>query len=109
MSKLVCVRLEKQDGKPVPVRPQAGEPVYLAVDLSRSKWVYGLRWGGQERRCVRSPYGLAHVQALVEEYRDCQLHVVYEAFGLGYEKAWWLEEQAIDVMVIAPSRVKRVP
>lgn len=109
MSKLVCVPLEKQGGKPVTVRPQAGEHVYLAVDLSRSKWVYGLRWSGQDRRCVSSPYGLAHVRALVEEYRDCQLHVVYEACGFGYEMAWWLEEQAIDVMVIAPSRVERVP
>jgi len=58
---------------------------------------------------VSSPSGLQHLQALVEEYRGCTLHVVYEACGFGYEIAWWLEEQAIDVMVIAPSRVERVP
>lgn len=83
--------------------------MHLAVDLSRTKWVYGVRWGGQDQRCVSSPGALTHLQALVKEYAGCKLHVVYEACGFGYEIAWWLEEQRIDVMVIAPSRQERAP
>jgi transposase len=109
MKKVLCVSSPEQVGKREEVRPLPGEDVYVAVDLSRSKWVYGLRWGGQDRRQLSSPGALSHLQALVELYRDCALHVVYEACGFGYEIAWWLEEQAIDVMVIAPSRVERVP
>jgi transposase len=83
--------------------------VYVAIDLSRRKWVYGLRWGGELRRQLSSPAGLEHVKALVAEYRGWRLHVVYEACGFGYEIAWWLEAEGIDVMVIAPGRVERSP
>jgi len=47
MSRLVCVPLAKQGSTPSGVRGPAGEDVYLAIDLSRSKWVYGVRWGGR--------------------------------------------------------------
>jgi transposase len=83
--------------------------VYIPVDLSRSKWVYGVRWGGQHQRTVSSPAGLQHLQALLAEYQQCTPHVVYEACGFGYEIAWWLEEHGIDGMVIAPSRLEQVP
>jgi transposase len=53
--------------------------------------------------------GLEHVRALVEQYRECRVHVGYEACGFGYEIAWWLREQKVDVTVIAPSRVERAP
>jgi len=46
---------------------------------------------------------------VVGQYRDCQVHVAYEACGFGYEPAWWLQEQHVAVTVIAPSRVERVP
>ena len=108
MKRVVCVPSERQGSGAVP-RPQPGAEVYIAVDLSRSKWVYGVRWGGQHQRTLSSPAELAHLQALIAEYRQCRLHVVYEACGFGYEMAWWLEEQSIDVMVIAPSRVERAP
>jgi transposase len=90
-------------------RPVAGEHLYLGIDLSRTKWVYALRWGGELRRRWSSPYGLEHVKALVGEYEQCVLHVAYEACGFGYEVAWWLEEQGIAVTVAAPSRIERPP
>jgi transposase len=83
--------------------------VYLAVDLSRSKWVHALRWGGETRRRWSSPNGLEHVRAVVLEYAGCRLHVAYEACGFGYELAWWLEEQGVAVTVVAPSRLERAP
>jgi transposase len=106
MKKLRLVPVEDQGKK----GPQRGQDVYVAIDLSRRKWVYGLRWGGEFRRRWSSPSGLEHVQAVVKEYHGCRLHVVYEACGFGYEIAWWLEEQPeVEVTVIAPSRVERVP
>lgn len=53
--------------------------------------------------------GIEHVRALVAQYRECRLHVAYEACGFGYEIAWWLREQQVDVTVIAPSRIERAP
>lgn len=106
MKKLRLVPVEDQEKK----GPQPGQDVYVAIDLSRRKWVYGVRWGGEFRRRWSGPSGLEHVQAMVKEYHGCRLHVVYEACGFGYELAWWLEEQpAVEVTVIAPSRVERVP
>jgi transposase len=108
MNRLVCVPLEEQERRSKGARPQADEPVIVAIDVSRSKWVYCVRWGGQERR-LSTPGELCHLQALVREYASSQLHVVYEACGFGFEIAWWLQEQQIDVMVIAPSKVERAP
>lgn len=109
MSTLLCVPLDEQARQSRVARPQAGESVILAIDVSRSKWVYCLRFGGQEQRRLSTPGELCHLQALVREYASSDLHVVYEACGFGFEIAWWLEEQQIDVMVIAPSKVERAP
>jgi hypothetical protein len=61
MKKLRLVPVEDQGQK----GPQRGQDVYVAIDLSRRKWVYGLRWGGEFRRRWSSPAGLEHVQAVV--------------------------------------------
>lgn len=91
------------------VRPAPGTAVSMAIDVSRSKLVYCLRWDGAERRRLSTPAELNHLQAVVAQYRECQLHVAYEACGFGYEPAWWLQEQQVAVTVIAPSRVERAP
>lgn len=90
-------------------RPPPGTAVVLAIDLSRSKLVYCLRWDGVEQRRLSTPAGLEHVRAVVEQYQGCRLQVVYEACGFGYELAWWLQAQQIRITVIAPSRVERAP
>jgi len=81
----------------------------MAIDISRSKAVYCLRWDGREQRRLSTPLGIEHVRAVVEHYRGCQLHVAYEACGFGYELAWWLQEHGVAARVIAPSRVERAP
>ncbi|HSP98152.1 MAG TPA: IS110 family transposase [Candidatus Dormibacteraeota bacterium] len=103
------IRLEERSGQAASARPQPGTAVYLAVDLSRTKWVYCARWGGAEQRRLSTPAGLEHWQALVAQYADTALHVTYEACGFGYEAAWWLQAQQLAVTVIAPSRVERAP
>ena len=99
----------RQEGWPRPQRPADGTPVWMAMDISRSKAVYCLRWNGSEQRRLSTPLGIEHVRAVVEHYRGCRLHVAYEACGFGYELAWWLQEHGVAVSVIAPSRVERVP
>jgi transposase len=110
MKKLLLKEVGKQ---PHPQRraPDAGEVVIIGVDLSRSKWVYACRWGGQEQRRFGSPGELKHLQALVREYhqRGCEVHVVYEACGFGYQIAWWLEANHTQVIVVAPSCVEKAP
>ena len=90
-------------------QPKAGEDVYIGVDVSRAKWVYKVRWGGQEQRKLSTPGELHHLQALVREYGGCNVHVVYEACGFGYEIAWWCQEKGSDVLVVAPSTVEQPP
>lgn len=109
MRRLVCAPMGEQADRGRVEVPAAGESVVLAIDISQSKWVYCVRWGGRERRRLSTPGELHHLQSLVRKYAHCQLHVVYEACGFGFEIAWWLQEQQIDVMVIAPSRIERVP
>jgi len=105
MSRLVLKEMRAQSP------PQPGQVVIIGVDLSRAKWVYACRWGGQERRRFGSPGELKHLQAVVREYQDrgCAVHVVYEACGFGYEIAWWVEEQHAQVNVVPPSTVERAP
>ncbi|HSP96613.1 MAG TPA: hypothetical protein VL049_05140 [Candidatus Dormibacteraeota bacterium] len=74
------------------------------------KWVYCVRWDGQEHRRLTTPGDLQHVEALVTQYRGCQvLHLAFEACGFGYEIAWWAQEPQIGVTVIAPSWMERAP
>lgn len=109
MGKLVLKRMERQDA--AKVRPQAGTEVTIGVDLSRTKWVCACVWGGEVRRRVSLPGELRHLQALVREYVEagCQIRVAYEACGFGYEIAWWLESQGIEVVVVAPCTVEKAP
>jgi transposase len=51
-----------------------------------------------------------HLQALVAQYAPGHaVRLVYEACGFGYEIAWWAQAQGHEVVVVAPSRVERVP
>jgi len=109
MKKIRLAEIPEQGGAPSPGRPVPGTAVSMAVDVSRSKLVYCLRWNGAEQRRLSTPAALKHLQAVVAQYRHCQLHVAYEACGFGYEPAWWLQEQQVAVTVIAPSRVERAP
>lgn len=110
MNKLLLKPVHRQAPSGAP--PVAGEQVIIAVDLSRSKWVYVCRWKGQEQRRLSTPGEIGHLQALVREYldRDCRVKLVYEACGFGYEIAWWLQEQPrAEVLVVAPSTVEKAP
>src|ERR1700687_1429234 len=77
------IRLEEWQGQATSARPQPGTAVYLAVDLSRTKWVYCARWGGAEQRRLSTPAGLQHVPVVGHQYTAHELHVAYEACGLG--------------------------
>ncbi|MFI5091477.1 MAG: IS110 family transposase [Terriglobales bacterium] len=109
MGKIRLVEGVGQPGPSTPRRPDPGSAVWMAIDISRTKLVYCVRWGGAEQRRLSTPMGLEHIRALVEQYQDCRLHVAYEACGFGYEIAWWLQERAVATTVIAPSRVERAP
>ena len=99
---------EKRDQAPVG-DPQPGTEVKIAVDLSRSKWVYCVRWQGAERLRLSTGGELKHLQALVRRYAGCPVHLAFEACGFGYELAWWAQAEQIAVTVIAPSRMERAP
>jgi hypothetical protein len=103
------LRLEDAGNQAVPHSPPPGTEIKVAIDLSRTKWVYCVRWGGQEQRRLTTPAALTHLQALVAQYPGCPVHLAFEACGFGYEIAWWAQAQAIAVTVIAPSRMERTP
>lgn len=108
MEERLVLREVKKQLAPQP--PADAQAVIIAVDLARSKWVYSCRWSGQEQRRLSTPGTLGHLQALVREYHPrCRVRVIYEACGFGYEIAWWLEEQGMEVHVVSPSTVERAP
>jgi transposase len=90
-------------------RPEAGQAVFIGVDVSRTKWVINVRWGGAERRRLSTAPELRHLATLVAEYRDATLHLAYEACGFGYEIAWVLRARGVAVTVVPPSTVERAP
>lgn len=49
-------------------RPPPGTEVNVAADVASTKWVYGVRWGGEERYRFSTPAGLEHLRALVERF-----------------------------------------
>lgn len=87
-----------------------GERITIGVDLARTKYAHAVHWGARVQRQLVTPGGLEHVQALVREYHPAHaVRLVYEACGFGYELAWWAQAEGIEVIVVAPSRVERVP
>jgi transposase len=90
-------------------RPEAGQDVWIAIDVARSKWAFNVRWSGAEQRRLSTPGTIEHLHSLVQSYAGCRVHVAYEACGFGYEIAWWCQEQAIAVTVIPPSTLERAP
>jgi len=93
----------------VVTRPDAGQAVWIGVDVSRSKWVVNVRWGGREQRRLSTPPDVRHLDALVADYRGASVHLAYEACGFGYEIAWTLQARGVAVTVVPPSTVPRVP
>lgn len=89
--------------------PEAGQTVYVGLDIARMKWVFNVRWGGQEQRRVSTPGGLEHLHALLEAYAGSPIHLAYEACGFGYEIAWELAARGVAVTVVPPNTVARPP
>lgn len=90
-------------------RPKPGQAVFIGLDVSRTKWVFSIRWGGREQRRLSTPADLAHLDALLADYRDATVHLAYEACGFGYEIAWLLQCRGVAVTVVPPSTIARVP
>ena len=61
MKKLVLVGRTGQEGIAGRRQPERGEDVWIGVDLSCSKWVYNVRWGGQEQRKLSTGGELHHL------------------------------------------------
>jgi transposase len=78
--------------------------------MARNKWAHAVHWDDAVHRQLATPGTLAHVQKLVGEFHPTHpVRVVYEACGFGYELAWWAQAAGVEVIVVAPSRVERVP
>lgn len=106
MGKIVIVDSEVQRHSH---KPSAGMEVNIAADISATKWVYCVRWDGQEQRRLVTPAALNHLEALIAQYEECRVRFTYEACGFGYEAAWLLQQHKVDVVVSAPSRMERTP
>ncbi len=90
-------------------RPEAGQAVYIGLDIACTKWVFNVRWGGQEQRRVSTPAGLAHLHAVLAAYAGARIHLAYEACGFGYEIAWELAARGIAVTVVPANTIPRPP
>ena len=101
------LRLEDTGNQGGACTPAPGTAVKIAIDLSRNKWVYCVRWGGQEQRWLTTPGDRKHVEALVAQYRGCPVHLAFEACGFGYEIAWWAEQPVLAGVVHGPSIIGR--
>ena len=63
------LRLEEAGKQAAARTPAPGTAVKIAIDLSRTKLVYCVRWAGQEQRRLSTPGDIKHVHALVSQYR----------------------------------------
>jgi transposase len=84
--------------------------VIIATDVARTTWKHAVHWDGKVQRSLSTPGTLEHWHALVRSYHPAHpVLVVYEACGFGYEIAWWAQAAGVEVLVVAPSQVPRVP
>lgn len=93
-------------------RPKSGEVVYIGIDQGLNKWVYAIRWGGEERQALAGPSELSHLEALVKRFAGNEVHIVHEACGFGYGISRWAQgynEQVVRVTVVPPSTIEQKP
>jgi transposase len=92
--------------------PRPGEVVYIGIDQGLNKWVYAIRWGGEQRESFAGPSELSHLQALVKRFPGHEVRVVHEACGFGYQISRWAQqytEQTVRVTVVPPSTIEQPP
>jgi len=87
--------------------PDPAQRVSIGIDLGRSKWAFAVSWDGEVRRQLATPGQLHHLEALLEQYCQCEVQVAYEACGFGYEIAWYLQGRSIAATVVAPVTIER--
>jgi transposase len=107
--------MEKYLLKPGPdhqSRPKPGEVVYIGIDQGLNKWVYAIRWGGEQRQSFAGPSELSHLQALVKRFAANEVHIAHEACGFGYQISRWAmreTDQVVRVTVVPPSTIEQKP
>jgi len=92
--------------------PRTGEVVYIGIDQGLNKWVYAIRWGGEQREAFAGPSELSHLQAFVKRFAGHEVRVVHEACGFGYQISRWAQqyrEQIVRVTVVPPSTIEQQP
>lgn len=93
-------------------RPKPGEVVYIGIDLGLNKWVYAIRWGGEQRQALAGPSELSHLEKLVKRFAGNEVHIVYEVCGFGYGISRWAQEckdQVVRVTAVPPSTIEQKP
>jgi transposase len=93
-------------------RPKAGEVVHIGIDQGLNKWVYAIRWGGEQRQTFAGPSELTHLQGLVKRFAGNEVRIVHEACGFGYGISRWAQEykdQVVRVTVVPPSTIEQKP
>ena len=92
--------------------PSVGQAVYIGIDQGLNKWVYAIRWGGEQRQTFAGASELSHLQALVKRFAGNEVHVAHEACGFGYQISRWAQqytEQVVRVTVVPPSTIEQQP
>jgi hypothetical protein len=92
--------------------PRADQVVYIGIDQGLNKWVYTIRWGGEQRQTFAGPSELSHLQALVKRFAGNEVHLAHEAGGFGYQISRWAQqytEQVVRVTVVPPSTIEQPP
>jgi transposase len=92
--------------------PQRGEVVFIGIDQGLNKWVYAIRWGGEQRQVLAGPSELSHLEALVKRFANNEVRIVHETCGFGYGISRWAQgvtDQVLRVTVVAPSTIEQKP
>jgi transposase len=92
--------------------PSADQVVYIGIDQGLNKWVYAIRWGGEQHQAFAGPSELSHLQALVKRFAPNEVHLAHEACGFGYAISRWAQqytEQLVRVTVVPPSTIEQQP
>jgi len=92
--------------------PRPGEVVHIGLDQGLNKWVYAVRWGGEQRSTFAGPSELSHLQTLVKRFSGNEVRIAHEACGFGYQISRWAQEyteQVVRVTVVPPSTIEQEP
>jgi len=86
-----------------------GQAIYMGIDVHERNYRVSMFCKGEEFLNKDYPAEYKHIHKLVDRYKGCVIHAVYEAGAFGYSLVDKLKADSVKGIVTPPSKIPKEP